>query len=68
MRQRRPDLPIPVELDFAVMQCLKKRIADRPKDARALEKTLAAIPLEGLPLSYAPPTSRTPFEDHGSVS
>ena len=35
------------------MKCLKKRINDRPKSAEELEAMLAAIPLEGLPTSYA---------------
>src|SRR5690606_28198658 len=52
MRQRRPDLDIPEELDRIVMQCLKKRISDRPKSAEALEAMLAEIPLDGLPTSY----------------
>ena len=58
MRQRRPDLPIPEALDAAVMKCLKKRMNERPKSASELELMLAAIPLEGLPLSYPPGTSR----------
>ena len=52
MRQRRPDLDIPEALDLVVMKCLKKRINDRPKSAEELEAMLAAIPTEGLPLSY----------------
>ncbi|HVH45208.1 MAG TPA: serine/threonine-protein kinase [Labilithrix sp.] len=52
MRQRRPDLDIPDALDQVVMKCLKKRINDRPKSAEELEAMLAAIPTEGLPLSY----------------
>jgi serine/threonine-protein kinase len=58
MRQRRPDLPIPEALDLAVMKCLKKRLNERPKSAAELEQMLAAIPLEGLPRSYPPGTSR----------
>ena len=58
MRQRRPDLPIPEALDAVIMKCLKKRMNDRPKDAFVLEEMLAAIPLEGLPTSYPPGTSR----------
>jgi eukaryotic-like serine/threonine-protein kinase len=52
MRQRRPDLPIPRELDEAVAQCLRKRVQDRPESARAFERMLAAIPLEGVPMTY----------------
>ncbi len=58
MRQRRPDLPIPEGLDAAVMRCLKKRLNERPKSAAQLEQLLAAIPIEGLPLSYPPGTSK----------
>jgi serine/threonine protein kinase len=58
MRARRPDLPIPEELDAVVMKCLKKRMQERPKSATELENMLAAIPLEGLPTSYPPGTSR----------
>ncbi|HTQ46132.1 MAG TPA: serine/threonine-protein kinase, partial [Polyangiaceae bacterium] len=58
MRLRRTDLPIPDALDLAVMKCLKKRLNDRPKSAAELEQLLAAVPLEGLPKSYPPGTSR----------
>jgi serine/threonine protein kinase len=58
MRQRRPDLPIPEELDFAIMRCLKKRINERPKSAAELEQLLAAVPIEGLPKAYPAGTSR----------
>src|SRR6202020_1491877 len=30
MRQRRPELAIPEQLDLAVMKCLKKRLNERP--------------------------------------
>ena len=52
MRQKRPDLDLPAQLDEVVMKCLKKRINDRPKSAEDLEQMLAAIPLEGLPTTY----------------
>jgi serine/threonine protein kinase len=58
MRVRRPDLPIPEELDAVVMRCLKKRMQERPKSTLELEQMLAAIPLEGLPTAYPPGTSR----------
>ncbi|HWA78049.1 MAG TPA: serine/threonine-protein kinase [Polyangiaceae bacterium] len=45
MRERRPDLDIPVELDEAVMRCLKKRASERPASARELDKALAKVPL-----------------------
>jgi hypothetical protein len=52
------------------MKCLKKRIADRPKSAEDLEQMLAAIPLEGLPTSYASRPRRAPpppSSDSGTV-
>jgi serine/threonine-protein kinase len=52
MRLRRPDLPIPEGLDVAVMMCLRKKAHDRPASAEALEKMLAAVPIEGLPTAY----------------
>jgi serine/threonine-protein kinase len=52
MRQKRPDLELPAQLDEVVMKCLKKRINDRPKSAEELEAMLSAIPLEGLPTTY----------------
>ncbi|MDB5219976.1 MAG: serine/threonine protein kinase, partial [Myxococcaceae bacterium] len=71
MRQRRPDLDIPDQLDQVVMKCLKKRINDRPKSAEELESMLAAIPLEGLPTSYAQrPKRSAPLpinEDSGTI-
>jgi serine/threonine protein kinase len=72
MRQRRPDLDIPEALDQVVMKCLKKRINDRPKSAEELEAMLAAIPLEGLPLSYATRPKRSAplppiHEDSGTI-
>jgi hypothetical protein len=58
MRRRRPDLPIPEELDQAVMKCLKKRVNERPKGAAQLEQMLATVPMEGLAMAYPPGTSR----------
>jgi hypothetical protein len=58
MRLRRTDLPIPEALDQAVMQCLKKRLNERPKNAAELEQLLAAVPLAGLLKSYPAGTSR----------
>jgi hypothetical protein len=40
------------------MKCLKKRLNERPKSASQLEQLLAAVPIEGLALSYPPGTSR----------
>ncbi len=53
MRVRRPDLPIPAELDVAVMTCLRKKVGERPHDAGELERMLAAIDVTNLPTSYA---------------
>jgi len=47
MRDKRPDLEIPVELDEAVMRCLKKRASERPASAKDLEKFLAKVPIPG---------------------
>jgi len=58
--ERRPDLGIPKELDDVVLSCLKKRAAERPVSARALERLLAAIPLDGLLDDDAPGTPRRP--------
>jgi serine/threonine-protein kinase len=58
MRQRRPDLHIPPELDAVVMSCLSKRAAERPRSARELERMLASVPVEGLLYEYPPGTSR----------
>jgi serine/threonine-protein kinase len=52
IRVCRPDLPIPPELDEAIMMCLRKRNAERPRDARELDRMLGAVPLEGLPTAY----------------
>ncbi len=60
MRTRRPDLPIPTELDAAVMRCLRKRMADRPASAAELERLLEKIPPDGLPTSYPPEVNRRP--------
>jgi hypothetical protein len=45
-------LPLPEGLSQAISQCLRKRAAERPTNARELEKLLAGIPLEGLPEEY----------------
>jgi eukaryotic-like serine/threonine-protein kinase len=58
MRVRRPDLPIPEELDAAVMRCLKKRLNERPKSAGQLEQMLAAVPSDRLLRSYPPGMNR----------
>ena len=62
----------PEALDLVVMKCLKKRIVDRPKSAEELEAMLAAIPAEGLPLSYDRRPKRgalpPPSEEPGTVS
>jgi hypothetical protein len=68
MRQRRPDLPIPEELDQTVMKCLKKRVNERPKGAAQLEHMLSAVPLEGLAMSYPPGVSRRAPSQTGTLS
>jgi hypothetical protein len=50
--EARPDLPLPEGLSQAIAQCLRKRAAERPTNARELEKLLATIPIEGLPEEY----------------
>ena len=54
MRALRPDLPIPIELDRLVMQCLEKKIPDRPASAATLAEQLAAIPMNHVPFEYPP--------------
>jgi eukaryotic-like serine/threonine-protein kinase len=53
LRELRPELDIPVQLDEWIMRCLEKRAGDRPASALELGDGLAAISLEGLPLRYA---------------
>ncbi len=63
MRERRPELNIPAELDVVVMQCLKKKIRERPESAAQLEAMLSAVSREGLDLMYPsirPPLSNAP--------
>jgi serine/threonine-protein kinase len=60
LRVRRPDLPIPEQLDFAVMKCLKKRTNERPRNAAEMEKLLAAVPLDGLVRTYPAGIGRRP--------
>jgi serine/threonine-protein kinase len=50
--EARPDLPLPEGLSHAIAQCLRKRAAERPTNARELEKLLASIPIDGLPDEY----------------
>jgi serine/threonine-protein kinase len=59
MRARRPDLPIPAELDVAVMTCLRKKVHERPRDASELEQMLASIDTSGLITSYSQAVPRT---------
>jgi eukaryotic-like serine/threonine-protein kinase len=46
MRERRPDLGIPEELDRIVLACLAKRAGQRPTNAVELETRLSQIPAE----------------------
>jgi serine/threonine-protein kinase len=71
MRERRPQLDIPVELDEAVMLCLKKRAAERPASAKDLDRLLARVPVSGN-LDSQPPSAtpgrgikRPPLEGNG---
>ena len=50
--EARPDLPLPEGLSQAIAQCLRKRAAERPTNARELEKLIGTISLEGLPEEY----------------
>ena len=58
MRERRPDLPIPEELDRVVMRCLKKKMSDRYRSAFELAEALEQIPRDKLAMQYPPGTSR----------
>lgn len=58
MRTLRPDLPIPAELDRLVMQCLAKKIVDRPASAAWLAQQLEAIPVAHFPFEYPAGTPR----------
>ncbi len=58
MLKRRPDLPIPSDLDAVVLACLRKRAAERPKTARELERMLASVPPAGLVHEYPPGVGR----------
>jgi eukaryotic-like serine/threonine-protein kinase len=62
VRETRPDLPLPDGLSTAISQCLRKRAAERPTNARELEKQLAAIPLDGLPDGYSTDIPRHPSD------
>lgn len=46
MRERKPELQIPEELDRIVLSCLAKRAGQRPTNARELESRLALLPSE----------------------
>jgi eukaryotic-like serine/threonine-protein kinase len=43
MRDRRPELDVPAGLDRIVLLCLRKRAAERPSSARALELLLTDV-------------------------
>ncbi|HSC88071.1 MAG TPA: serine/threonine-protein kinase, partial [Polyangiaceae bacterium] len=65
MRQVRPDLSIPDELDRIVMACLKKRPSERPQTAQQLERLLAAVPPLGVLNEYPADTpQRLAAEPH----
>ena len=46
MRERRPELGIPEELDRIVLSCLAKRAGQRPTNASELEGRLSQLPME----------------------
>ena len=46
LSERYPELGVPQALDHAIMQCLKKRAAERPASARELDRMLERVPLE----------------------
>jgi hypothetical protein len=46
MRERRPELAIPEELDRIVLSCLAKRAGQRPTNAAELESRLSQLPME----------------------
>ena len=50
------------------MKCLKKRVNERPKSAAQLEHMLAAVPIEGLAMSYPPSVSRRAPSSTGTLS
>jgi len=58
MREKRPDLAIPEELDKIVLGCLAKRAAQRPTNAHELELRLAQLPSERPVVSVVPRGSR----------
>jgi serine/threonine-protein kinase len=66
--EARPDLPLPPALSQAIAQCLRKRAAERPTNARELEKLIATIPLEGLPEEYPSDVPRQPSDAPSSRS
>jgi serine/threonine-protein kinase len=68
LRVARPDLQIPEALDAAVMQCLKKRAAERPASAKELERILADIPSVGLLLEYPQSATRQRLSQSSSAN
>jgi serine/threonine-protein kinase len=51
LHERFPELNVPLELDDAIMQCLRKRAAERPASARELDRLLQRVPIESYSLS-----------------
>ena len=68
MRVARPDLQLPEALDAAVMQCLKKRAAERPASAKDLERLLLNVPTEGLLLEYPGSVTRQRLAQSSSAN
>lgn len=54
MRQLRPDLNLPEELDRLVLGCLMKDPAERPASAQQLERALASVPPNSVVHDYPP--------------
>lgn len=60
----RTELPIPTELDAAVLACLAKDPLDRPQTARELARRLEAVPVRG---EWTPELARVWWETHQAV-
>ena len=58
MRERKPELQIPEELDRIVLSCLAKRAGQRPTNARELESRLGQLPSERPIVSVSARTGR----------
>jgi len=69
MRERRPELGIPEELDRIILSCLAKRAGQRPTNASELEARLAQLPNERPIVSVGSRTGRfNVYPQHDSSS